>query len=101
MDGRGAIRNYSILVLVALATVGTTEVVKNFIQKGGKRVWTLATIVVGALMTLVAFYCPEKLLYGIVGVSGATIFYDTIFKSFSRIFESLSLGPKKETKASE
>ena len=38
-------------------------------------------------MVLIAFYLPEKILYGIIGVSGATIFYDTIFKTFQKLFE--------------
>ena len=38
-------------------------------------------------MVLIAFYLPEKVLYGIIGVSGATIFYDTIFKTFQKLFE--------------
>ena len=38
-------------------------------------------------MVLIAFYLPEKILYGIIGVSGATIFYDTIFKTFKKLFE--------------
>lgn len=86
------------MVLIALATVGTTEVIKNLIQKGGKRVWTLATISVGVLMTLAAFFLPEKVLYGVVGVSGATVFYDTVFKAFGKIFENLAprAGEKKD-----
>ena len=72
--------------MVALATVGTTEILKNLIQKGGKRVWTLVTIVVGVGMSFIAFYLPEKVLYGIIGVSGATVFYDTVFKTFQKIF---------------
>lgn len=82
--------------MVALATVGVTEVIKNLIQKGGKRTWTLATIGVGVVMVLVAFYLPEKILYGIVGVSGATVFYDTIFKMFAKLFETLSEKIGKE-----
>ena len=75
------------MILVALATVGTTEILKNLIQKGGKRVWTLVTIVVGVGMSFIAFYLPEKVLYGIIGVSGATVFYDTVFKTFQKIFQ--------------
>lgn len=70
-----------------MATVGVTEILKNLIQKGGKRVWTLITVVVGVVMTVVAFYLPEKIMYGIIGVSGATVFYDTIFKTFQKLFE--------------
>ena len=67
--------------------MGVTEIIKNLIQKGGKRVWTLATIGVGVCMVLIAFYLPKEILYGIIGVSGATIFYDTIFKTFQKLFD--------------
>lgn len=83
---------------MALATVGVTELIKNLVQKGGKRVWTLATIAVGVCMSLVAFYLPEKILYGIIGVSGATVFYDTIFKTFKKLFEN---GRTEEVKEDE
>ena len=81
----------SSIILVSLSTVGVTEVIKNFIQKGGKRIWTLATIVVGILMTLISVYFNEKVLLGIVSVSGATLFYDTVYKSFHKVFEKLSV----------
>ena len=84
---RGGIRNYTDLLLIALATVGVTEIIKNLVQKGGKRVWTLVTLLVGVGMSFIAFYLPEKVLYGIIGVSGATVFYDTIFKTFKKLFE--------------
>ena len=67
--------------------MGVTEIIKNLIQKGGKRIWTLITLLVGVGMSFIAFYLPEKVLYGIIGVSGATVFYDTIFKTFQKIFE--------------
>ena len=73
--------------MIALSTVGVTELIKNFIQKGGKRVWTLTTICVGVLMSLVAFYLPEKVIYCIIGVSGASVFYDTVYKSFEKFFK--------------
>ena len=47
-------------------------------------------------MTLTAFYLPEKVLYGVVAVSGATVFYDTIFKTFKKLFEVLSQKIAKE-----
>lgn len=75
---------------IALATVGTTEVIKNLVQKGGKRVWTLATLGVGAAMVAAAEFLPETVLHGIVAVSGAVVFYDTIFKAFKKIFTRLN-----------
>lgn len=83
----------ALILKIALATVGTTEVIKNFIQKGGKKVWTFVTLLVGAGMTVIAVLCPEVILTGIVAVSGAVVFYDTIFKSFKKLFEQLG---KKE-----
>lgn len=79
----------TLILKIALATVGTTEVIKNFIQKGGKKVWTLVSLIVGAGMTVVAIYGSENLLTGIVAVSGAVVFYDTIFKTFQKFFEKL------------
>ncbi len=75
---------------IALATVGMTEVIKNLVQKGGKRVWTLATLGVGAVMVAAAEYLPDTVLHGIVAVSGAVVFYDTIFKAFKKIFARLN-----------
>ena len=43
-------------------------------------------------MVLIAFYLPEKVLYGIIGVSGATVFYDTIFKTFQKLFTKKEEG---------
>ncbi len=56
--------------------------------------WTLITILVGAGVTFAAFYLPEEILYGIVGVSGATIFYDAIYKRFKELFTNNNL-PKE------
>lgn len=91
---RGGERDYKTLALVALSTVGVTELLKNIIQKGGRRIWTLATIFVGVGMTFVALFLPEKVLYCIISVSGATVFYDTIYKSFKKFFENLSSKEK-------
>lgn len=49
----------------------------------------MATVFVGTIMAFVAFYLPEQVLYGIIGISGATVFYDTIFKAFQKCFENL------------
>lgn len=72
---------------IALATVGMTEVVKNFIQKGGKRIWTLVALVIGAGMVCVAEFLPETFLHGIVAVSVAVVFYDAIYKKLKALAE--------------
>ncbi len=76
--------------------MGVTEIIKNLIQKGGKRVWTLVTIGVGVCMVLIAYFLPKEVLYGIIGVSGATVFYDTIFKSFQKLFEKKTSEVKEK-----
>ena len=75
---------------VALATVGVTELIKNFVGKGGKKVWSFVTILVGAGMSALSIFCPEIILQCIVGVSGAVVFYDTIFKAFQKLFAKIS-----------
>ena len=77
---------------IALATVGVTEVIKNFIQKGGKRIWTFITLIIGAGITCVAIFLPAGVLHGIVAVSGATIFYDTLYKTFQKMVTKLGKG---------
>ena len=77
-----------------VAIVGTVGVIKNLVGKGGKRVWTLATLVIGAGVAVAAMYLPLKALQVWVAVTGATLFYDTIFKAFQRLIEKIA--EKKE-----
>jgi len=83
--------DFSKMAEVALATVGVTELIKNFIGKGGKKLWSLITIVVGVGMSLISIFLPEMVLFCIVGVSGAVVFYDTIFKAFKKLFDKISV----------
>ncbi len=53
-------------------------------------------MIVGVIITFIAYNCPQEVLFGIVGVSGATIFYDTIFKRFQKLFEHESEKEKEE-----
>jgi FtsH-binding integral membrane protein len=82
--------NFGEMAEVALATVGVTELIKNFVGKGGKKVWSLVTILVGGAMSAVSVFCPEIILQCIVGVSGAVVFYDTIFKAFQKLFSKIA-----------
>lgn len=77
----------SAIVKVAVATVGVTQLLKNLIGKGGKVVWTIATILCGIGITIIQCLCPAVVMDGIIAVSGATIFYDTIYKTFEKIFK--------------
>lgn len=87
-----------VLVWTMVAIVGTVGVLKNFIPYGGKKVWTLITLVVGTGIAILAMYIPIKALQVWVAVTGATLFYDTIFKSFQKLVESFSkIGVKKDS----
>lgn len=84
-----------IILWTMVAIVGTVGVVRNFISKGGKRIWTLITIVIGIGVAFAAMYLPLKALQVWVAVTGATLFYDTIFKSFQKLIERIA--EKKES----
>lgn len=72
---------------LAVGTVGCTEIIKNLINKGGKKVWTLITVFVGSGVAAVNYFLPPEVLHSIVGVSAGTIFYDTILKKFRNKME--------------
>lgn len=76
-----------LLVWTMVAITGTIGVLKNFISFGGKKTWTLMTLVIGAGIAIAAYYLPIKVLQIWVAVTGATLFYDTIFKSFQKLIE--------------
>ena len=80
------------IIKVAVATVGVTQLLKNILttvikDKGNKIIWTIITILCGVGMTVVQCRCPTTIMDGIIAVSGATVFYDTIYKSFEQIFQ--------------
>jgi len=79
-----------LILWTMIAIVGTVGVIKNFINKGGKKIWTIATLVIGAGVAVAAMYLPLKALQVWVAVTGATLFYDTIFKTFQRLIEKIS-----------
>lgn len=70
----------------ALSIVGTVQLLKQFIPCKKGWVWTIITILVGSGICLIQsrFPCVAE---PIVMVTGATIFYDTIYQSFEKIFK--------------
>ena len=76
-----------LLIWTMIAIVGTIGVLKNFINVGGKRLWTLITLVVGVGIAIAAIYLPIKVIQVWVAVTGATLFYDTIYKAFQKMIE--------------
>lgn len=78
-----------LLLWTMVAIVGTVGVIRNFINKGGRRIWTAVTVLVGIIVAVAAIYLPLKALQVWVAVTGATLFYDTIFKSFQKFIEKV------------
>lgn len=79
--------NTSAIIKVAVATVGVTQLLKNLIGKEGKILWTIITILVGIGISVMQCLCPSVVMDATIAVSGATVFYDTIYKAFEKIFK--------------
>ena len=83
------------IIKVAVATVGVTQLLKNLIGKGGKIVWTTITILVGIGISVIQYLCPSVVMDSTIAISGASIFYDTIYKSFEKIFKHDDTVPNR------
>ncbi len=79
-----------LLFWIMIAIVGTVGVVHNYIEFGGKKFWTTISLVVGVLVGIAALYLPLKALQVWVGVTGATLFYDTIIKFLQKKIEKFA-----------
>lgn len=86
----------SAIIKVAVATVGVTQLLKNLIGKGGKIIWTIITILVGVGISVMQYLCPTVVMDSAIAISGASIFYDTIYKSFEKIFKHDDTVPKHD-----
>lgn len=82
-----------LLVWTMVCIVGTVGVVKNFIssEKLGRRFWSLITLVIGSGIAFVATKMPIVVLQVWVAVTGATLFYDTIFKAFQKLISRIGM----------
>ena len=70
----------------ALSIVGTVQLLKQFIPCKKGWAWTIITILVGFVICLMQSRFPN-MTEPIVMVTGATIFYDTIYQSFEKLFK--------------
>lgn len=70
----------------ALSIVGTVQLLKQFIPCKKGWAWTIITILVGSGICLMQSRFPH-MAEPIVMVTGATIFYDTIYQSFEKLFK--------------
>ncbi|MBR6079905.1 MAG: hypothetical protein IKP60_07100 [Treponema sp.] len=89
--------NYGDVLALALCVVGITQLVKNFIGKDiGTRWGIVLTLAVGAAVSAVYIFLNgiwNPVCVVLLSISGATIFYDTIFKAFKKFFEKIGTEP--------
>ena len=77
------------IIKIALAIVGVTQIIKNFLPTKGKWLCTLVTILVGIGICLIQSHFP-LVITPLIAISGATIFYDTIYQTFEKLFKKTS-----------
>ena len=76
------------IMRAAIATVGVVQLIKNMLNnKGNKVIWTIITILVGIGICTMQYLCPSAVMDSVITVSGASIFYDTIYQTFEKIFK--------------
>lgn len=71
------------IIKAAIATVGVTQLLKSFIPVKRGWVWAITTIFVGIMICII----PTRFLAPLITVSGATLFYDTIYQTFEKLFK--------------
>lgn len=74
------------IIKVAIAIVGVTQIIKSFIPLKRKGICILVTILVGIGICLLQHYIPT-VVTPLIAISGATIFYDTIYQTFEKLFK--------------
>ena len=79
--------NAESITKVAIATVGVTQMLKNILPLKVGKLWTIITILVGVGITVMQCLCPSVVMDSTIAISGATIFYDTIYQSFEKLFK--------------
>lgn len=75
------------IIKIAVATVGVVQLIRNLVGKGGKVLWTIVTVLCGTGITALQYLCPSVVMDGVIAVAGATVFYDTIYKTFENMFK--------------
>lgn len=79
------------LIKSALTIVGITQMLKSFIHIKKGSAWTVITIMVGVGVAFI----PSRFLSPILAIAGASLFYDTIFQTFEKVFKHTSQDEEK------
>lgn len=71
----------------AISIVGVVQLLKNFIPIKAGWVWTIFTILVGIGISALQYLSPTWVMDAIITISGASLFYDTIYQTFEKLFK--------------
>lgn len=90
----------SAILLIAMFTVGITQLLKNFFEPENKKLKILITIAVGAVGGILLHFLPTWIFVTFLGVSVAVVFYDYILKYMEKIITEHSnfISEKEEDK---
>lgn len=75
------------ILWIMLCIVGITELIKGFFKSVPKWLSILLTIFVGVCVSCLYIFLPnywDKIRVVLVSISGATVFYDTVLKTFQK-----------------
>lgn len=78
------------IMWIMICIVGITELIKGFFKAVPKWLAMLITILVGICISCLYIFLPKywnSIRVVLVSISGATVFYDTVFKSFKRLID--------------
>jgi len=80
-----------LLIWTTVCITGTVGILKNFVNFSflGKKFWSLTTLVIGTGIGILAIKVPLEVIQVWTAVTGATLFYDTIFKIFQKVLENI------------
>lgn len=80
--------DWNYVIKIAVWTVGVTSMLKQlcaFIKPAWAKV--LLTVVAGLIGMLCLYCLPEQIFLGLIGISIAVVFYDTILKMIERMLK--------------
>lgn len=78
------------ILWIMLCIVGVTELIKGFFKELPKWAMILITIAVGVCITCLYILLPtywNAIRVALVAISGATVFYDTVFQLFKKLIK--------------
>ncbi len=80
---------FMMIGLAAMTTVGTIEVLKNFLILENKKIWTIVMIVLAPIYCAIYFYLPLWVIGCILAICLCQIGYDSIVKTYHSLVDKI------------